>query len=54
MTVLKTSEDFYELLSAYIAKAASENIKHAEVFFDAQNHPVPFHTFFPGARAVSL
>jgi adenosine deaminase len=38
MQVLVTADDFYELTSAYLQKAASENVRHAEISFDAQAH----------------
>src|SRR5262245_36588370 len=36
--VLKTEEDFYELTAAYLRRAASENVRHTEIFFDPQSH----------------
>ena len=36
--VLQTEQDFYDLTWAYMTRAASENIRHAEVFFDPQTH----------------
>lgn len=33
---LKTEEDFYDVLFCYLKKAAKQNIKHAEIFFDTQ------------------
>ncbi|MBW3561772.1 MAG: adenosine deaminase [Actinobacteria bacterium] len=38
MVVLRTDEDFAELTSAYIARAAEQGVRHAEVFFDPQIH----------------
>jgi adenosine deaminase len=38
MQVLVKSEDFYELTLAYLRKAASQNVRHAEISFDAQAH----------------
>ncbi|GAX80671.1 hypothetical protein CEUSTIGMA_g8106.t1 [Chlamydomonas eustigma] len=49
--VLLTSQDFYDLAWAYFERAASENVKHIELFFDPQTHlerNVPFSTFLPG------
>lgn len=37
-TTLKNKEDFTALAHAYCLKAMSENIKHAEIFFDPQTH----------------
>jgi adenosine deaminase len=36
--VLRTEQDFYDLTWAYITKAAQENIRHVEPFFDPQTH----------------
>lgn len=36
--VLLFEDDFYSLAMAYFAKCASENIVHAEIFFDPQAH----------------
>ncbi|ABB24381.1 adenosine deaminase [Pelodictyon luteolum] len=38
--VLVTEEDFYDLTLAYLEKAASQKIGHAEIFFDPQAHTV--------------
>lgn len=37
-TVLRREEDFYDLCFAYLAKAASQNVRYAEMFFDPQSH----------------
>ncbi|NAZ77360.1 adenosine deaminase [Kineococcus sp. T13] len=45
MDVLVTRRDFHDLAMAYFRKAASQNVLHAEVFFDPQVHVargVPF------------
>ena len=34
MAVLRTEEDFYDLISAYLKRAATESVRHAEIFFD--------------------
>src|SRR5665213_2530462 len=34
--VLVTEEDFYELTSAYLSRAAAQGVTHAEIFFDPQ------------------
>ncbi|WP_293222724.1 adenosine deaminase [Ottowia sp.] len=53
--VLRTEQDFYELARAYLARAATENVVHAEIFFDPQTHTargVPMATVIRGlARA---
>lgn len=56
MSVLLTEQDFFDLTDAYLARAASEGVRHTEIMFDPQAHlnrGVPFSTFFPGLqRAV--
>jgi adenosine deaminase len=55
MKVLLKEQDFYDLAYAYLAKAASQNILYAEMFFDPQSHTgrgVPIDTVILGiARA---
>ena len=36
--VLQTEQDFYDLTWAYLQKAASQNVRHSEIFFDPQTH----------------
>ncbi len=36
--VLCTEEDFTELAEAYLARAAAQGVRHAEIFFDPQAH----------------
>ena len=36
--VLQTREDFRDMTAAYFRKAASQNVRHAEIFFDPQTH----------------
>lgn len=38
LTVLQKGSDFYEMTSAYFARAARENVRHAEVFISPQAH----------------
>ena len=38
MQVLQTDSDFYDLAMAYFRRAISDNVRHAEVFFDPQAH----------------
>jgi adenosine deaminase len=38
LTVLRTAEDFAELTLAYLRRAATGGVRHAEVFFDPQAH----------------
>ncbi len=51
--VLRTRDDFGELMAAYLERAAGDGVVHAEVFFDPQTHTargVGFHTFMSGFR----
>jgi adenosine deaminase len=51
MQVLVTEHDFYELAHAYLVRAAAQNVRYAEVFFDPQVHMgrgVPFETVVRG------
>ncbi len=36
--VLKESQDFYDLTWAYLERAAEDNVRHVEIFFDPQTH----------------
>ncbi|WP_221352594.1 adenosine deaminase [Streptomyces beigongshangae] len=38
MAVLRTEEDFAALADAYLARAAAQGVRHAEIFFDPQAH----------------
>jgi adenine deaminase len=38
LTVLQKGGDFYEMTAAYFARAARENVRHAEVFISPQAH----------------
>lgn len=38
LTVLRTAEDFAELTLAYLRRAATGGVRHAEIFFDPQAH----------------
>ncbi|MDX3311093.1 adenosine deaminase [Streptomyces sp. ME08-AFT2] len=38
MTVLRTERDFEDLAEAYLARAAAQGVRHAEIFFDPQAH----------------
>jgi adenosine deaminase len=49
--VLKTAQDFYDLTSAYLKRAADDNVRHVEIFFDPQTHTergVEFATIVDG------
>ena len=36
--VLRTEDDFADLMSAYLTRAAADGVRHAEIFFDPQTH----------------
>lgn len=49
--VLVTEQDFYELAWAYVQRAAADNVRHIEMFFDPQAHTargVAFTTMLDG------
>jgi adenosine deaminase len=51
MHVLRTEADFAELTNEYLARAHSQGLVHAEIFFDPQAHTargVPFATVIDG------
>jgi adenosine deaminase len=51
--VLQNEQDFYDLAWAYFSKAHSQNVRHAEIFFDPQTHTargIPFETVISGLR----
>lgn len=53
--VLRTERDFYDMTLAYFQKAASQNVRHVEIFFDPQTHTsrgVPFDTVIRGIHAA--
>jgi adenosine deaminase len=55
--VLVHERDFYDLAPAYITKAASQCVSHAEIFFDPQAHTdrgVAFGTAITGLRRALL
>ena len=50
-SVLLTEQDFYDMTMAYLNRAAADNVRHAEIFFDPQTHTargVPFETVING------
>ncbi|WP_156722829.1 adenosine deaminase [Streptomyces apocyni] len=57
MAVLRTEDDFAELADAYLARAAAQGVRHAEIFFDPQAHTargVPLDTVIDGlSRALN-
>jgi adenosine deaminase len=51
VNVLLEEQDFYDLTLAYLEKAHSQNVRHAEIFFDPQAHTrrgVRFETVISG------
>lgn len=52
--VLCTARDFYDLTTAYLRRAAANNVRHAEIFFDPQTHTqrgIPFEAVVEGITA---
>ncbi|MEU6663724.1 adenosine deaminase [Streptomyces sp. NPDC046821] len=55
MAVLLTEDDFERLADAYLARAAAQGVRHAEIFFDPQAHiarGVPMGTVVNGLHAA--
>lgn len=53
--VLCAERDFFELTAAYLERAASDGVRHAEVFFDPQTHAargIPFGTVVRGIHSA--
>lgn len=53
--VLLEQQDFQDLGAAYFARAAADNVRHAEIFFDPQTHTdrgVPIGTVIEGLLAA--
>ena len=49
--VLRTADDFRDLMLAYLERAAADHVIHAEIFFDPQTHTargIPFATVLDG------
>ena len=49
--VLLSQDDFYQMTWAYLQKAAEQNVRHAEIFFDPQTHTdrgIEFETVLQG------
>lgn len=49
--VLRSADDFRDLMLAYLERAAADNVIHAEIFFDPQTHTargIPFLTVLDG------
>lgn len=50
-SVLLQEQDFYDMTAAYLRRAAADNVRHAEIFFDPQTHTargVPFQSVVDG------
>jgi len=55
LRVLKFEQDFYDLASAYLTRAAAAGVRRAEIFFDPQTHlanGVPLEEVFGGLTAA--
>jgi adenine deaminase len=56
-SVLITEQDFYDMAHAYLARAAMDNVVHAEIFFDPQTHTargVAMHTVVNGLHRACV
>ncbi|MBT2498235.1 adenosine deaminase [Agromyces sp. ISL-38] len=55
LAVLRTEQDFHDLASAYLRRAANAGVRRAEIFFDPQTHlgnGVPFEAVIRGFDAA--
>jgi adenine deaminase len=55
LPVLRADRDFYDLASAYLARAAAAGVRRAEIFFDPQTHMangVPLEAVLAGLSAA--
>lgn len=55
ISVVCTEEDFHDLTLAYLKKAASQNVRHSEIFFDPQSHTarnIPMETVLNGITSA--
>jgi adenine deaminase len=55
--VLQTRRDFQDMAAAYFSRAASQNVRHAEIFFDPQTHThrgIAMETVITGIRDAQL
>ncbi len=55
--VLQHVQDFYDLTWAYFERAARDNVRHVELFFDPQTHvqrDVPFETVMTGIHGAQV
>jgi adenine deaminase len=57
MEVLRQEQDFYDLAHAYLVRAASDGVRHVEMFFDPQAHTsrgVPFEAVVTGYHRAAV
>lgn len=55
--VLKTEQDFYDLMYAYLRRASVDNVFVAEIFFDPQSHTdrgIPFDVVINGLYGATI
>jgi adenosine deaminase len=55
--VLRQEQDFYDLAAAYLRRAAADNVRRAEIFFDPQTHSargVPIQTVVSGLHRAAV
>jgi adenosine deaminase len=55
MSVLRTVADFHDLAMAYLRRAAAQNVRHVEIFFDPQAHTsrgVPIEVVIDGLHGA--
>ena len=55
--VLRHEQDFYDMAAAYLRRAAGDNVRRAEIFFDPQTHTargVPFETVVSGLHRATV
>jgi len=55
--VLQHVQDFYDLTFSYFQRAAQDNVRHVEMFFDPQTHTrrdVPFETVITGIHGACV
>ena len=55
--VLRTEKDFYDLMLAYLTRAAADNVQYAEIFFDPQTHTergIAFSTVISGLYKATV
>jgi len=53
--VLRTEEDFHDLATAYLRRAAADAVRHTEIFFDPQTHTargIPMGVVIEGLTAA--